>query len=276
MGMPRTRYFVLAVLLAVVSACGQAGDKPKITAVAHPYHGPLYVRGAAEKHPHAGAAGNIVHCRAWGHGGFSAAKVYPHGAVADSPEHALETASHEGVYEGIRDGLQIAKKERDRVLYILPVHGIVKRAFIVHNGPATKGAGGFGWYLESWASCDYSEFPRSYADALGLQIWTDAAGVPIPTKTIQGWIGPKHCDWQSMTFLEIGTTQYVRRPQPDLADYFTRPYQENTTLPGNAVDTGFQRDGKKLWLSRDKQIAYVGTESRVEAWPRTIRPLLCA
>lgn len=269
--MTRLAYLMVA-LLAAASACGHAAAKVN----AHPYNGPLYVRGAAEKHPHTGAAGNIVDCRAWGNGGFNAAKVYMHGATADSPQRALDVAAGEGFYEGVQAGLEVAKTERDRVLYVLEVRGVVKRAFIVHNGPATKGAGGTGWYLESWASCDYAEFPRSFTDSIGLQIWTDPAGNPAPTKTIQGWVGPKHCHWESMTFLELGKATYVRAPQSDLADYFARPYQEKADLPGNAVDTGFQRDGRKLWLSHDKQLAYVGTKDKVEAWPRTVRPLLWA
>lgn len=270
MGMARMMVLVVAVLTAA-SACGHSATP----AQAHPYHGPLYVRGAAERHPHAGAAGNIVDCRAWGSGGFSAAKVYADGATADSPKHAVDVAGHEGIYEGVETGLQVAKREHDRVLYVLEVRGAVKRALIVHYGPATKGSGGTGWYLESWASCDYAEFPRSFTDSIGLQIWTDPAGDPAPTKTIQGWVGPRHCDWESMTFLELGRDTYVRAPQSDLADYFARAYQKSMELPGNAVDTGFRRDGKKLWLSYDKQLAYVGTKDKVEAWPRTIRPLLC-
>jgi len=271
--MARRAYLLLAVL-AALSACGHATAKAKETAVS--YDGPLYVRGAAEKHHGAGAAGNVVDCRTWSRGGFSAAKVYPHGATADSPDGALETAGHEGVLYGPLDGLQVAKKERDRVLYVLAVRGLVKQAVIVHNGPATKGAGGPGWYVESWASCDFAEFPASFTDSIGLQIWTDPAGNPAPTTRIQSYRGPAHCNWQSMTFLSIGKTTYVRAPQPDLADYFALPYRENISLPNDAVDTGFQRAGHKLWLSRGKQLAYVGTPSGVESWPRKVRPLLCS
>lgn len=274
--MARMAYLPAAVLLAVVSACGHPAEKAKISTAAHQYGGPLYVRGAAEKHPHTGAAGNIVDCRTWGHGGFSAAKVDMQGATADSPQKALDVAAGEGFYEGVQAGLRVAKTERDRVLYVLEVRGVVKRAFIVHNGPGTKGAGGAGWYLESWASCDYAEFPRSFTNSIGLQIWTDPAGNPVPIKKIQSFSGPAHCDWQSMTFLQIGRATYVRAPQSDLAHYFGRPYREKADLPGNAVDTGFQRDGRKLWLSHDRQLAYVGTKDTVEAWPRTIHPLYCS
>jgi hypothetical protein len=47
-------------------------------------------------------------------------------------------------------------------------------------------------------------------------------------------------------------------------------------LPRDAVTTGFQRDGKQLWLAPDKSVAYVGTPSDVEVWPRTVKQLGCA
>jgi hypothetical protein len=243
------------------------------TAAAHSYDGPLYLSGSAAAHPDAGAAGNVVDCRTWGGGAFSTADVYGEGATADSPDRALQ---EEGIFGGVRGGMQVAKTEDDRVLYVVEVQGVVKQAVIVRDGPATEGAGGPGWYVESWASCDYSEFPRSATDPIGLQIWTDSAGVPAPTTTIESWRGPEHCDWQSMTFLDLGKAVYVRDPQPDLAEYFADPYRPHTDLPSTAVDTGFQRDGQRLWLSQDKQLAFVGTSSDVEAWPRTIKPLLCA
>ena len=169
----------------------------------------------------------------------------------------------------------MAKQEQDRVLYVLPVDGAVKQAVIVRDGPATEGAGGPGWYVESWAHCDYSELPRSFTDALGLQIWTDSAGRPVPTTTIESWRGPEHCDWQSMTFLYLDDAVYVRSPQPELADFFASPYQEHADIPAHAVDTGFERNGDRLWLSTDRQRAFVGTHKGVEAWPRTVRPLGC-
>ena len=79
-----------------------------------------------------------------------------------------------------------------------------------------------------------------------------------------------------MTFLHLGKAEYVRDPLPDLAEYFADPYEEHAELPADAFDTGFERDGKHLWLSPDKQRAYVGSKADVEVWPRTIQPLGCA
>jgi hypothetical protein len=261
------------LLALTASACTHSTAKTP-AAAAHSYDGPLFVSAIAAEHPGAGAASNVVHCRTWGHGGVSTAAIYSEGATSDSPDQALDEV---GIFQGTRAAeLRVAKKENDRVLYVTQVHGVVKQAVIVRNGPATEGAGGPGWYVESWASCDYSEFPTSVTDSLGLQIWTDSAGTVAPTTTIESYRGPAHCDWQSMTFLALGDAVYVRDPQPELAAYFAEPYRTGTDLPNTAIDTGFHRDGKHLWLSPDKQLAFVGTKSNVEAWPRTIKPLGCA
>lgn len=261
-------------LASSLSGCGDddvtAGDPAE-----HAYDGPLVVSPAEAVHPRAGAAGNVVDCTTWGSGGTSGTGVYAEGATADSPAKALEVARSEGGFGGVQEGLLVAGQEDDRVLYVVEVEGVVKEAVIVHDGPATKGAGGPGWYVESWAHCDYAELPRSFTDSIGLQVWQDANGHAVPTTTLESWTGPEHCDWQSMTFLDLGTATYVREPQPDLADYFAERYRARATLPADAVDTGYQRDGDHLWLSPDKKRAFVGMRSDVEVWPRTVRPLGC-
>jgi hypothetical protein len=176
----------------------------------------------------------------------------------------------------VQEGLLVATEEEDRVLYVLEVDGAFKQAVIVRNGPATEGAGGAGWYVESWAHCDYSEMPRSFTDSLGLQIWTDSSGRPAPTTSVQSWRGPEHCSWQSMTFLYLGKAAYVRDPLPELDEYFDEQYDEHAVLPPDAIDTGFEHGDEHLWLSTDKKRAFVGTVDDVEAWPRTTQPLGCA
>ena len=269
---------VLAALVAmtfVVSGCAGT-DVTSREPVDASYEGPLYVSRSAADHPAAGAAGDIVNCDRWGSGGFSDVDVYGDGATATSAEQALKVAAGEGGFGGAQTGLDVAKQEKDRVLYVLDVDGVAKQAVIVHDGPATKGAGGPGWYVESWAVCDYAELPGSFTDSLGLQVWTDATGAPAPTSDIESWVGPEHCNWQSMTFLDLDGAVYVRNPQPDLADYFAEPYEPHAQLPASAVDTGFRRGDEHLWLSADEQRAFVGTTSDVEVWPRSTDSLGCA
>ena len=258
----------------LISACTSDSSGPSVPGLAkHAYNGPLYVAHVSGAHPRAGAAGQVVDCTTWGGGGSVTRLPYYDGATTDRPEQALY---EEGIFSGgAQKGLRIAKEATDRVLYVLEVHGAVKEAVVVHDGPAAEGAGGPGWYVESWAVCDNSELPRWYTDSIGQQIWTDSSGQPVATGTIDSWRGPEHCDWQSMTFLELGKATYVRQPRPDLADYFADPYRAHGSVPADAVDTGYEHDGQQLWLSADEQLAYVGKTADVETWPREVKFLGC-
>jgi hypothetical protein len=51
-----------------------------------------------------------------------------------------------------------------------------------------------------------------------------------------------------------------------LAKYLHRPYQATATLPGEARDSGFGRNGAALWLTDD--VVYFVTPQNVELWPR--------
>jgi hypothetical protein len=273
---PRTAALVGLLAWSLLAGCADDTGVTRGQEAERTYSGPLYVARDAATHPRAGAAGDVVDCDTWGSGGLNDQEVYGDGATADSPEQALEVARGEGAFGGVQEGLTVAATEDDRVLYVVEVDGVVKQAVVVHDGPATEGAGGDGWYVESWAHCDYAELPQSLADSLGLQVWSDAAGRPVPTSTVASWRGSSHCDWQSMTFLVLGKATYVRAPQPDLEEYFAEPYVEHADLPATAVDTGFEHDGEHLWLSPDRQRAFVGTADDVELWPRTVQPLGCA
>ena len=255
-----------------LGGCGHSGlGRPAATA----YDGALHVPGAQAEHPRAAAAGDVVDCDAWGMGGSSPQPVYDEGATADSPQGALATARSERIYDGVQDGLTVAAQEKDRVLYVVEVDGVIKQAVIVHDGPAAEGTGGPGWYVESWARCDLSELPRSYTDSIGVQIWTDASGTPVTTGTVQSYSGPEHCDWQSMTFLDVRGAEYVRHPLSELAEYVATPYRADVPLPDGAVDTRYRRDGERLWLSADGGQAFVGMPGSVEVWPRLVKPLGC-
>lgn len=260
---------VIATLFALgAAACADSGAPPG--PAGHAYSGPLYLSRSDADHPNAGAAGNVVQCNYWGDGGFNDADVYGDGATADSPDAALDTAYHEGVVDP--DGLAVAKRESDRVLYVEEFDDVVKYAVIVHDGPATPGAGGPGWYVESWAACDPADLPRSYTDANGVQIWTDESGRPVPTSKIASWHTDDGC--VANDGLDIEKRTYGR-PLPGHAKYFEVPYEAHAELPGDAVDTGYQRDGKHLWLAPDQRAAYLGTAADVEVWPALNKGVGC-
>ncbi|TIC85135.1 hypothetical protein E8D34_13790 [Nocardioides sp. GY 10113] len=282
----RPTLLAAALLLPALAACGtatvpedQPADQP-----AGPYDGPLVVAHSDAVHPDAGAAGNVVDCRTWGSGGrafgpgdLDADEVYGEGATADSPEGALETAAGEGLF-GPVPGLTLVREEPDRALFVVQVDGVAKQAVIVRNGPATEGAGGPGWYLESWARCDASEQPPSYAEARGLEIWTDASGRPAPTTEIVSRPGPEHCDWQSVTFLTVGDLTFASRPIRGLAERFADDVPAGPVdagLPADARDSGYHRADAELWLGADGRTAFLVEGEDTTAWPRVLRPVLC-
>ena len=205
-------------------------------------------------------------------GGFSDG-LYDNGAAASDPEGAIETAAQEAGFDGAGNGYEVALREDTRVLFTYDVDGETKQAIIVHDGPTIDGDG---WYVESWARCDLAEFPDAIAAEAGVQVWTDADGDRVPTTVIQSYAGEAHCDWQQMTFLQVGGNTYLRDPGSDLRAYFQKEFVPDLPLPADAVDTGHQRAGQQLWLPPDEERAYVGADrDHVELWPRETKRLAC-
>jgi hypothetical protein len=239
------------------------------------YDGPLYLSPDEAEHREAGAAGDFVECRTWGDGGFFLGEVYTEGATAKSAERAVENGRSEGAFAGGSDGLTEAAREDDRVLFVVEVDGVPKQAVVVHDGPAAEGTGGDGWYVESWARCDYSELSESFTEEIGLLVWYDEAGEAVPTTELEVWRGPEHCDWQSMTFVYLDDETYVGQPQEWVTEYLADEYAADVPLPKGAEDLGFEREGRHMWRSSDKDLLYVGTPESVEAWPRSTESMGC-
>jgi hypothetical protein len=271
-----------SALLPLVSlvACGTEGSLGEEAATS--YDGPLYLAEGEGRHPRAGAAGDVDDCGAWGTGSAFRGDVYSEGATADSPAGAVKTAHSEGLWSMPRD-LAVAAVSDDRVLYVAEVASRPKAALIVHDGEGSEGAGGDGWYAESWAVCDLVELPADFVEELGYEVWTDAGGQIVPTRRLEVFRGAEHCDWQDMTFLSLGrwddqAPTFVRDPDPDpyLREYLAEPYLPHAALPAGAVDSGFRRGHDRLWLAPDRSRAYVGTvPDDVEMWPRMVKRLGC-
>jgi hypothetical protein len=265
----------------MLAACGaDSGATAQLPSAERRYDGPLYV--AQGRY---GAAGQVVQCRNGAiAGGFERAGVYAEGATSETVPDALETAYSEGMFlEMPKVDLAVARTETDRVLLTYADDaGAVKVAIVFHDGPGTEGAGGDGWYRESWARCDLSEFPEQVARSyFGYQIWTGADGEPALTTAIVSFPGSEHCGWQHTTFLSLGEGSrdqalYARHPQPDLEPLMQGKYIADMPLPDDAVPTPYSRNGQRLWLSADQQFAYVGEPRSVEAWPRTKPGFGCA
>jgi hypothetical protein len=135
-------------------------------------------------------------------------------------------------------------------------------------------------------------------------IWYDRQGHRVPDGTDKESRfalelglsqGDEHCDWDSVTFLEIAwplgsivhsgegirqrVRQYVRGPTDVLGDLPLRSsFDPNATLPPNATNTGYQSgDDWQLWTSPDdvdRQV-YLVNGQQTERWPRTEYFLLC-
>lgn len=277
---------VLLVALAGLSGCGREDgvDVPRPVGPADaptPYAGPLYVgpdeaRDSTDRET--GAAGRIVQCTTRVVGNFRPGR-YEGGETGRTPESGLQTGLDEGFVVGPQQGYLLERQEGDRALFTYRTDGLVTMAVVLLNGPALGTPAG--WHMESWARCNPSEFRDEELWADGWEIWTDTEGRRVPTYEVVSARGPEHCDWTTMTFLTLGENEehpYVRRALAEYAgDYFAEPYRGAVELPGDAVDTGYRREGRHLWLSPDRKRAYVGAPGgSVELWPRTTQPLWCA
>jgi hypothetical protein len=280
-----------AVIVAVLSGCASGSDGVRIAGSPAPdrtpYTGVLTPPpSAAADRP--GAAGDVVRCSTTPVGS-TRSSPYTAGAVAATPERAIGTAWSEGLFLDLTTrSLARERTDGDRVLFTTAYRGVARQAVIVRHGPAGPGTGadadGLGWWVESWARCDLADFPESVSAAAGVQIWSDGAGRRVATARVLSSRGPEHCGWQDMTFLSLdggmnGRTKgetYIDRPSADLAEYVDTEPEPHVALPAGAVDTGYHRGDRRLWLAPDHAVAYVGTEDDVAAWPRVTRPFGCA
>ena len=255
----------IAVVMAVLAGETDSTDAAVVDLpdAATPYDGPLYVDSGRY-----GAAGEALACTPAA-GQLENADVYAEGATSDSVEGALKTAVSEGLFLfAPTDDLRVARAEDERVMLTYEADDRILLALVFRDGPATEGAGGPGWYLEAAARCDFAEFPEAFAEKAGYQLWHDEAGEPAPVTKLYSAPGPEHCSWDSMVFLYAQDRHaYVREPTRELERFTAGPYRADIPLPDDASDTGYEREGRHLWLSADDNYVYVGSPRSVEAWP---------
>jgi hypothetical protein len=98
------------------------------------------------------------------------------------------------------------------------------------------------------------------------QMWTNPSEPGIQETT-----GSRHCDQQSLTFLEYDRTQYVSDPQGLVPPQWRiGDFEVLAAVPGSAVDTGYRAGSKQLWVADDGVAVYVAnTDSgEVTRWPQ--------
>jgi hypothetical protein len=145
-----------------------------------------------------------------------------------------------------------------------------------------------------WGIGDQAQPPPSpYAGT-----WQDRTGKPVPDGTDGGRLvlvsfdGPRHCDWESVTFLQLAwppgrvvvsdqapnVRQYLRDPNRVLAELSAPGGFGRAALPTDARDTGYRHGPYQLWVSSSDadRFVYVAGPGGVERWPRATRLLGCA
>ena len=215
----------------------------------------------------AGAASNFIDCEheIWA-GGWSA-DFGPPGSAED-PSSALAVFADDQVFAVPRTGFTQAGTDEFRRLFTYANNGATKIAVIVVDRTEVPLEGTTGWIVETFASCDPAEYDPSADQDLPFEIWTDRDGIRVPVATLSSAAGPSHCDWESVTFLRIGDESFVRDPDGAFAEATgLRPFQPDTNLPSDAVDTGYRREGTALWIAADRTTAYFVGPERVEGWP---------
>ncbi len=254
--------------------------------VASPYDGPLQVKrdfsDDAGVLARSGAAGRALECDGEPYDGGGADYESGLAKVKGSPWAAYQNWIDED-YTGILppSGFSLERDDGDRVLLSYDVAGRTKVAVIAFDG-IHDWDGDTGWGVESWAGCDLAELPAAVTDASSIQVWEDADGERVPVTRVFSFSGPEHCDWQDITFLNVGpeehSDRYLRDTQGELADWTRGRYVGTASLPRDASDTGFRHDGRALWLVPEKDAAYLVSLSDatdVERWPAEDTPIGC-
>lgn len=275
--------------VGVVAGCGSEPAVVAGTAPASPYDGPMSVpvdhSDEAGVLARSGAAGRALECTGAPYAGGGADYDSGLATVQDSPTEALRNLlAKDWIGEVPEQGYRVERRDDHRVLLSFDVDARTKVAFVVADDVADW-KHHTGWGVEAWAACDPAELPASVTAGYRTEVWTDAAGTRVPVTEVVSWRGPEHCDWQDITFLEIGADpdrgggeEYLRDTHGELARWTRGRYQAHATLPKDATATGWQRDGRALWRVPDRSAAYlvsVTDPADVERWPASTGPIGC-
>lgn len=278
---------VAAVIVnCLLSACGTETVVIDSAPGVEPFAGPLDVAvdhaDAADVKDRSGSAGLALECAGEPDNGGGADYDSGLASTQSSADKAVANwMNEEGNWFGglPQSGYRVERDDGDRVLLSLDVANRSKATIVVGDA-ISDWRGDTGWGVESWAVCDPSEFPPSLDKELGVQVWERADGSRVSTSVVTSYLGPEHCDWDDITFLRLGDhpggAQFVRDTRGEFDLLST--YDDSATLPTDATDTGFEREGKQLWLSESGDAAYlVDLESpaEVERWPAAGEPIMC-
>ena len=225
----------------------------------------------------AGAAAEYVDCTyGISNGGWSL-DFGPAGSASD-PEGALQGFVDDGLFGLPPDGYVASGRDEGRTLFTYSVEGMSKVAVIVADSNTIDLDASDLWTVETFATCDPAEYDPTVDDRLPMDVWLDADGNRVPTSIITSFPGAEHCEWESVTYLIYEDQQFISDPRGVMDVPYVVPYDADTELPADAVETGYRHDDRDLWVSADGQVAYLAGSDRVEAWPKpdTTEPVWCA
>jgi hypothetical protein len=282
--------YAAAALLVVLTGCGTSTVVTAETdAPATPYDGPMQVERADEDSPdvmrRGGAAALALECDGEPYNGGGA--DYLEGdlyELGDTAERALANFldAEAWAYGLPTEGYRLEREGDSRALFSYDVARRTKVAFVVADGLRNYDDD-TGWGVEAWAQCDPAELPDSFSEQADIGVWTDAQGRRVPTTTVKSFQGAEHCDWQEITFIHWREAdelvQYVGPGARDFRHLLRSTYDAAAALPDDVRDTGYRRDGRRLWLGADGTAAYlvsVADPTEVERWPAAREPILCA
>lgn len=224
----------------------------------------------------AGAAANFVECEhALWQGGWS--MDYGPLGSGPNPDAAIAALTESDLVPSPGDGLVAVAQDQGRIAYTYEVNGRARFAAIVADQEEVPLDATDRWAVEVFASCDPAEFDPSADARSGYKIWLDANGDRVPTYVLAESTGPEHCGWESVTFLGVEGASFVADPEGVLNETHTAAdFDDDAELPADAVDTGYSRDTKHLWLAADGRFAFVVDGDTVQAWPALTQQAGCA
>ena len=275
-----------AMLSTDLTLAGRGGAGSVVRSSGEPYDGPMYVKpdyaDEATVIERAGAAGLALECE--GEPFVGGGGDYVDGgleSVQESAEEALGNYDENTAMPVSADDFAVERTDGDRVLFSFDVDGETNVAAVAANC-VTDDNDDTGWGIEGWAQCDPAELPGSVAAQNGDQVWTDGEGNLVPVTEVTSFEGAEHCDWKETTFLTLGDYDghaYLGNPTGYLERHLTTTYEPDGSLPDAATDTGYEHDGRSLWLGTEPKAAYLVSTTDpddVERWPWTTDEIWCA
>lgn len=182
----------------------------------------------------------------------------------DTPEEAVNQVT-EALFLPLYGYERIYETPRNVVL-VYRSAGEVKVALHVSRDQRTYQQVSREWVIWSLYACHDSEYGADVELEPGFGVWRNFETNSVMVD-FEGW---GHCDMESARFLRFGPDDqiFIRDPAGRFEGELFGRYRGDTTLPGDALDTGYRRGEDELWLGDDGRALYVVMSDKTERWPR--------